>query len=167
MHIRPEAEEDHKAVFTVNASAFGSSAEAGLVDALRQQARPAISLVAEDHGEIIGHIMFTPVTLSGHPDSKMMGLAPMAVSPENQRQGIGSTLIEKGLEQCKKHGITAVVVLGHPEYYPRFGFTPSCQFGIISEYDVPDNVFMVLELIPDALKGKKGTVHFHDAFNTL
>ncbi len=130
MLIRAEEEKDCAAVYAVNASAFETLAEAHLVDVLRSQVRPVVSLVAEDGGEIVGHIMFSPVSLSGHPKLKIMGLAPMAVTPEHQRKGIGSALVRAGLEQCQQLGFGAVVVLGHPEYYPRFGFVLSAPLGM-------------------------------------
>lgn len=167
MLIRAEQEEDRAVVHAVNLSAFETASEADLVDALREQAQPVVSLVAEDKGAIAGHIMFSPVSLSGHPGLKMMGLAPMAVVPEQQRKGIGSALIRAGLEQCKQLGFIAVVVLGHPEYYPRFGFTPSTRFGIVSEYEVPEEVFMATELQPAALSGRTGTVKYHAAFGSV
>ncbi len=165
MLIRAEKENDRDAVFAVNGSAFETPAEATLVDLLREQARPVVSLVAEDQGNVVGHIMFSPVVLSGNPDLKVMGLAPMAVAPEHQRKGIGSALVRAGLEQCRQLGFVAVVVLGHPEYYPRFGFSPSSRFGIDSDYEVPEEVFMAMELEPEALSGKTGRVKYHHAFS--
>ena len=167
MLIRAEKETDRDGVSTVNVAAFETEAEADLVAALREQAQPVISLVAEDNGKIVGHIMFSPVSLSGHPDLKVMGLAPMAVAPEHQRKGIGSALIRAGLEECRQLGYVAVIVLGYPEYYPRFGFSPSSQFGIDSEYEVPEEVFMAMELQPGALKGKTGRVKYHPAFSNV
>lgn len=151
----------------VNASALETPAEAGLVNALREQAHPVISLVAVEGGTIVGHIMFSPVSLSGHPGLKIMGLAPMAVAPEYQRKGIGSALVHTGLDRCKQLGFGAVVVLGHPEYYPRFGFSPSTRFGIKCEYEVPEEVFMVFELLPGYLRGASGTIKYHAAFSNL
>ena len=167
MLIRVEEPNDRASVYAVNASAFESSAEADLVDALREQAWPIVSLVAEKNRNVVGHIMFSPVSLSGHPDLKAMGLAPMAVAPEHQRQGIGSALVRTGLEQCKQLGFVAVIVLGHAAYYTRFGFSPSSRFGIDSEYEVPEEVFMALELQTGALNGKTGTVKYHAAFSKL
>jgi len=165
MLIRAEKENDRDAVFAVNVSAFETPGEATLVNVLREQARPVVSLVAEDNGNIVGHIMFSPVVLLGYPGLKVMGLAPLAVSPEHQRKGIASTLVRAGLEQCRQLDFVAVVVLGHPEYYPRFGFLPSSRFGIDSEYEVPEDVFMAMELVPDALSGKTGRVKYHAAFS--
>src|ERR1041384_7412983 len=144
--IRAEEQRDWAAVRAVNVSAFETPAEANLVDALRDQAQPLVSLVAEDDGAIVGHIMFSPVSLVGHPALRIIGLAPMAVAPEQQRKGIGSALVRAGLEHCKQLGFGAVVVLGHPAYSPRFGFFSSARFGIGCEYDVPEEVFMVVEL---------------------
>jgi len=167
MLIRAEKENDRDAVYAVNTSAFETPSEANLVDALLEQAQPVVSLVAEDNGEVVGHIMFSPVSLSEYPDLKLMGLAPMAVAPEHQRKGIGSALVRAGLEQCKQLGFAAVVVLGHPEYYPRFGFSPSSRFDIDSEYEVPEDVFMAMELQPGALSGKTGRVKYHAAFSNV
>ncbi len=167
MQIRTEKESDRDAVYTVNESAFETPSEANLVDALREQAQPVISLVAEDNGKVVGHIMFSPVSLSGYPGLEVMGLAPMAVVPEHQRKGLGCALVRAGLERCRQLGFAAVVVLGHPEYYPRFGFSPSSRFGIDSEYEVPEEVFMVMELQPGALSGKTGRVKYHAAFSNI
>lgn len=127
MLIRAEKVEDRKAVFAVNTSAIESEDEARLVDALRQQAEPNISWVAQVAGDIVGHIMFSPVTLDGADGVQMMGLAPMAVLPENQGQGIGSALVRAGLQRCKEMGFEAVVVLGvlkgksgRIKYHPAF-----------------------------------------------
>ncbi len=167
MLVRAEEENDRAAVHAVNVSAFETPAEANLVNALREQALPVASLVAEDNGTVVGHIMFSPVSLSGHPGLKVMGLAPMAVAPEHQRKGIGSALVRAGLEQCKQLGVVAVVVLGHPEYYPRFGFSPASRFGIDCEYEVPAEVFMAMELQREALSEKAGRVKYHAAFSNV
>ena len=111
--------------------------------------------------------MFSPVSLTGHPGAKIMGLAPMAVAPDHQRKGIGSTLVRAGLERCQQLGFGAVVVLGHSEYYPRFGFSPSSRFGMGCEYDVPEEVFMVMELQPGYLRGRSGTIKYHAAFSNV
>jgi len=167
MVIRTEDGADRDSVYALNTAAFETPAEAGLVDALRAKAQPMLSLVAEENNSVVGHIMFSPVTLSGHPDLNAMGLAPMAVLPEYQRKGIGSALVRSGLERCREMGITAMVVLGHPEYYPRFGFVPSSRFGIACEYEVPEEVFMVLELEPEALADRTGTISYHPAFDEV
>lgn len=167
MKIRKEEAGDIAAVHALNASAFESPAEAKLVDALRRQAHPVVSLVAEDGQTVIGHIMFSPVSLTGHPDLMIMGLAPMAVMPAHQNKGIGTALVRAGLDECKSLGYGAVVVLGHPRYYPRFGFAPSTHFGIGCEYEAPEEAFMVLELQPGYLSGKSGTIKYHAAFKDV
>jgi putative acetyltransferase len=167
MLIRTEEQKDWAAVRAVNISAFETPTEANLVDALRDQAQPLVSLVAEENGVIVGHIMFSPVSLSGHPALKIMGLAPMAVAPEHQRKGMGSALVRSGLEQCKLLDFGAVVVLGHPDYYPRFGFLPSARFGISCEYEVPEEVFMVVELQAGFLRGASGEIKYHAAFSDV
>ncbi len=164
MLIRPEQVADHAAIHRVNAAAFDTAAEADLVDALREQARPFVSLVAEESSAIVGHIAFTPVAFDTRPDALIMGLAPMAVVPAHQRHGIGSALVCAGLAECRALGYGAVVVLGHPDYYPRFGFAPAARFGISCEYDVPAEVFMALELKPGCLAGTAGIIRYHAAF---
>lgn len=167
MLIRTEEERDRAAVHAVNALAFETPAEADLVDALRQRAEPLISLVAEEDAAVVGHILFSPVTLPGHGGLAMMGLAPMAVAPARQRQGIGSGLVRAGLGKCSELGCGAVVVLGHPGFYPRFGFSPASGFGLGCEYDVSDETFMAMELTPGFLRGVSGTVRYHPAFGEL
>jgi putative acetyltransferase len=164
MEIRPELPVDVEAVRNVNLAAFETSAEADLVELLRVQASPLISLVADDSGSVVGHILFSPAVLLGQPDVKILGLAPMAVLPTRQRLGIGSSLVRAGLEASRQVGFGAVIVLGHPKYYPRFGFQPASRFGLRCEYDVPDDVFMALELAPGTFSGKTGTIRYHPAF---
>ena len=166
--IRIETTSDHSAIRKINELAFGRPNEANLVDALRHNADPFISLVAELSGQVVGHIFFSPVKIEN--DNSVftaLGLAPMAVLPEFQNQGIGSTLVRAGLEKCQQIEHDIVVVLGHPNYYPRFGFIPSQRKEIRCEYDVPDDVFMIAELTPEALKGKKGLVKYHPEFSKV
>ena len=165
VYIRPERKDDIKKIWRVNAAAFNTDAEAHLVDSLRKSGMPLISLVAEANEKLIGHILFSPVSLSGSKiDIKIAGLAPMSVLPDHQKQGIGASLVRAGLKCCLSDGYKAVVVLGHPDYYPKFGFAPSSRFGIKSEYDVPDEVFMVKELEHGALSEYKGIVKYHPLF---
>lgn len=164
MNIRFEQPDDIEKIREVNLQAFETETEANLVEALRNADVELISLVAEENGEVIGHILFSPVILG---DLKIMGLAPMAVLPDRQNKGVGTKLVKAGLQDCEKAGYEAVVVLGHAGYYPRFGFVPSVNFGIKSEYDVPPEVFMVKELREGALKGAAGTVKYHPAFNQV
>jgi putative acetyltransferase len=165
MNIRFEQPGDREQIRKVNLEAFDTESEANLVDALRDSGTELISLVAEDEDKIVGHILFSPVTMADV--AGMIGLAPMAVLPEWQRQGVGTQLVNEGLKACEKSGYSVVVVLGHPDYYPRFGFVPSANFGIKSEYDVPPEVFMVMELRKGALNGLKGTVKYHPLFNEV
>lgn len=167
MRIRNETPADVAAVREVNLAAFESSAEADLVDALRGHIFPYVSLVADDKGIVAGHILFTPVHLPGHPRARLMALAPMAVRPEYQRSGVGSALVVEGLRQAREAGAGAVVVLGHPAYYPRFGFVPASRHGIRSVYEVPDEAYLVVELQPGHLDGLAGTVQYHAAFDAV
>ena len=162
--VRAETVGDIPAVRRVNELAFGRPDEADLVDALRAAARPHISLVAVSHGQVVGHIFFSPVTLEAEAAAPaIFGLAPMAVIPERQKQGIGSRLVREGLRECQRVGCDVVVVVGHPEYYPRFGFIPASRKGLRCEYPVPDEVFMLAELRPNALSGR-GLVKYRPEF---
>jgi putative acetyltransferase len=167
MRIRREESRDIPQVRAVNIAAFGSAAEADIVDVVRSDAHEVVSLVAEEGGEIVGHIMFSPVRVVGGSDLRAMALAPMAVSPQRQRIGVGGELVRAGLEECRRGGAVAVFVVGHPSYYPRFGFSPASALGFKCELDVDDEAFMAAELIPGALAGGSGTVHFHEAFRNV
>ena len=168
MVVRPERTEDHESVRRVNELAFEQPDEADLVDALRANARPYISLVAVADEQVVGHIFFSPVSVESESSVfTAMGLAPMAVLPEYQNQEIGSRLVREGLKECQRLGHGIVVVLGHANYYPRFGFTPASLKGLRSEYDVPDEVFMVLESVPGALEGRRGLVKYHPEFGKV
>jgi putative acetyltransferase len=163
VQIRAERAEDLPGIRRVNEAAFGTRTEADLVDALRARAASAVSLVADVDGEVTGHILLSPVTLTSDPALLVLGLAPMAVLPERQRQGIGGALVGAVLDAARQTRAAAVCVLGHAEYYPRFGFERASRFGIVCEYDVPDEVFMILELEAGALRGG-GTIRYHPAF---
>ena len=168
MTIRPEKEEDREAIRRVNKLAFSRSNEADLVDALRIRAYPYLSLVAVLDDRLVGHIFFSPVWVESEGAAFMaMGLAPMAVLPEYQKQGIGSELVRQGLSECWRLGHNIVVVLGHPKYYPRFGFAPAKLKGLRCEYDAADEVFMVVELDAGALGGRHGLVKYHPEFRTV
>lgn len=167
MLIREERPCDIAAIHRINASAFDTEAEANLVDVLRAQNAIIVSLVAEENGQPVGHILFSPVTLSPPSTLKLAGLAPMAVLPEYQNRGIGSALVHAGIEACRQRGCDGIVVLGHAHYYPRFGFVPASRFGLRTEYDVPDEVFMAMELKKDVLKGQDALVLFHPAFQEI
>ncbi|MGB0953489.1 MAG: GNAT family N-acetyltransferase [Planctomycetota bacterium] len=166
--LRPEKATDQEAVFAVHAAAFETDAEARLVDSLRKEAEPILSIVAEVEDQVVGHILFSPASLEGREELRIMGLAPMAVLPKYQNLGIGSALVKEGLAACRNAQIAAVIVLGHPQYYPRFGFCPAAStYGITSDYEVPDGVFLALQLKRRALKGCTGKVHYHPAFASV
>lgn len=166
--VRAETPVDYPAVYQVNELAFGGPAEADLVDRLRAIADPQISLVAVKDGQIVGHIFFSPVSIEiSDAGSIALGLAPMAVLPEYQKLGIGSQLVREGLKACQRIDCNVVVVVGHPEYYPRFGFVPANQRGLSCEYPVPDEVFMVAELEPEALDGRRGLVKYRPEFGDV
>lgn len=166
MLVRAEAQADHAVVHDINVAAFGGTAEARLIAMLREQARPVISLVAEEDATVTGHIMFTPVSLRGFSEP-IMGLAPMAVAPSRQRRGIGSALVKAGLERCKESGAVAAVVLGHADFYPRFGFVPAARLGLKCEFDAPADAFMAIELQEHGLRGASGTVAYHPVFSSV
>lgn len=166
VRIRGEEIGDLESIRQVNLAAFGQPNEADLVDALRGVADPFISLIAEDDGEIVGHLCLTPVVVERNEAEPLviLGLAPMAVAPSRQNQGIGTQLVNAALEAARNAGFRAVVVLGHPDYYPRFGFEPAAPKGLTSEYDVPAPVFMVAELVEGAAAELQGVARYHPVF---
>jgi putative acetyltransferase len=163
-HIRLEQPDDVAAVRETNEQAFGAPAEARLVARLRDSS-DCISLVATIDDRVVGHILFTPVSLEPATTVRIAGLAPMAVRPEHQRAGIGSELARAGLDECRRRGYAAVVVVGHPEFYPRFGFVPGHTRGLECEFPVRPEVFMTLELIDGALAGVAGLVRYRPEFS--
>lgn len=164
--IRRESPADTDSIRRVNVQAFGRSSEADLVERLHAEGAVAVSLVAEFDGRVVGHILFSPVRI-GDCHATALALGPMCVVPEHQRSGFGSRLVAAGLDACRSVGASAVVVLGHPTFYPRFGFRPASVFGIDSTYHVPDPVFMALELRRGALDGCGGTARYHPAFDLM
>lgn len=166
--IRKERSSDIDGIYSVNTAAFETAAEAELVNRLRGSGIKFISLVAERKKKIVGHIFFSPVTLIGNDSTlNLTGLAPMAVVPELQKRGIGSMLVNKGLEQCRQNGIDAAFVLGDPAYYRKFGFITSAKYEIISGYEVPEEAFMALELKEGILEGRFGIIKYHEEFDKL
>ena len=166
--IRPETPADREAVRGLIETAFERSAEADLVEALRNRSETVTLVAEESGGRVVGQIVFSPVRVEGHDALTSMGLAPVAVAPERQRSGVGSALVRTGLQACREQGVELVVVLGHPEYYPRFGFRPASTLGLRSEYEVPDEVFMALELVPGALAGvEDAVVRYSEPFAEL
>ena len=164
--IRHEKPEDIPLIYSVHEQAFKIDAEAGLADKLRQACADHLSLVADDNGSIAGHIMFTPVLIKNGKVIQGMGLAPMAVLPSQQRRGIGTLLIQSGLQSLQDKGCPFVIVLGHPDYYRRFGFQPASGFNIKSQWEgVPDEAFMILVLDDKALRNVSGIAMFRDEIN--
>jgi putative acetyltransferase len=152
----------------VNERAFGTPQEANLVDALRRGGAITLSLVATRGTTIVGHALFTPVEIvSAESRRRAVALGPMAVLPEHQREGIGTRLVDAGLAALREAGHGVLVVLGHPEYYPRFGFEPARDHGIECPYDAPPEAFMVLELEPGALRDLDGTVRYRPEFDEV
>ena len=159
--IRQEHTGDAEAIRRVNTEAFGQVQEAQLVDALRNGCADLLSLVAVDGQDIVGHILFSPALLG---DVEGMGLAPMAVIPARQREGIGSELVRAGLAKLEERGCPFVIVLGHADYYPRFGFEPASAHGVRCEWDVPDDVFMLLVLDNTTMSGVSGLARYRPEF---
>jgi len=166
MIIRLEKWEDVKAIRNVTEQAFGRPQEADIIDALRANNRVILSLVAVHEDVVAGHILFFPVNIeSEHRTFAAIGLGPMAVLPQYQKQGIGSALVREGLDMLQQQFKSAVIVLGHAEFYPRFGFVPASSHGIKTTYDIPGDVFMVRELCPGALAKIRGTVIYSEEFD--
>lgn len=169
IEIREELSGDIAAVREVNKRAFGQDQEANIVDALRSNGAALLSLVATLDGQVVGHIMYSPATIGEERGASVTGagLAPMAVLPEHQRRGIGSKLIEAGTQNLKAGGCPYIIVLGHPNYYPRFGFTPASTFGIKCEWDVPPEVFMILVLDQTKMSDVSGLAKYRPEFSTV
>ncbi len=165
--IREERPADLASVRAVNEAAFEGPVEARVVDMIRSACPAAVSLVAEDDGQVVGHILFSPAVISG-PDGTVegMGLAPIAVLPKRQRQGIGTMLVRAGLDILREQGCPFVIVLGHPEFYPRFGFRPASASGLSCQWDgVPDDAFMLLAFDERQLAGVSGVARYRDEFD--
>jgi putative acetyltransferase len=169
--IRNEIPEDIETIRVVIERAFGGTDEVVLVDRLREAGKAIISLVATEDEKVIGQILFSAVVLESGRDEvndkplAAIGLAPLAVLPEFQNRSVGSLLTRAGLDECRKAGYECAVVLGHPHYYPRFGFVPSVRYQIKSEFDVSDETFMVLELKEGALQNRAGIIKYQPEFN--
>lgn len=167
MEIRPERNIDYAAVRMLNSLAFQGEIEGSIVDKIRSSCDEVVSLVAVEDSKVIGHILFSPVTAkSGENQVLGMGLAPMAVLPEYQNRGVGSALISDGLKRLEDRQCSFIVVLGHKDYYPRFGFEVASKYGLRTEWDgIPDEAFMVLFLKESAELNISGVVKYRSEFN--
>jgi putative acetyltransferase len=165
--IREERVEDKEAVRAVNEQAFGQPTEADIVDSLRENCPVLLSLVALEGDKVVGHILFSPARIDDRIKTvEGMGLAPVAVQPERQRRGIGTELAKRGIEMLRSRGCLFIIVLGHPEYYPRFGFVRASLHGIASQWDgVPDEAFMIQILDQSAMEGVSGVARYRDEFD--
>ncbi len=167
MLIRSEAPADIMPIDNLLKTVFDTEAEAELVMRLRENGKRTLSLVAcNDEGELVGHLFFSPVMLDGE-DHNWQGLAPMAIKPEYQRQGIGLAMLEEAKQTLAELGYPVIVVLGHPEYYPKVGFAPAAPQGIQCPWPVPEEAFMVLEVVPGAIGEKSGMISYSEEFNAL
>jgi putative acetyltransferase len=169
--IREETQADFPAIHQLNTAAFGQEQEANLVDLLRNSAAfvPGLSLVAAAGDKIVGHILFTKIRIKDQQGKQheSLALAPMAVVPELQKHGIGGQLVQSGLAKARTLGYASVIVLGHEHYYPRFGFVPANRWNILPPFEVPENVFMAIELVPGGLTGISGTVEYPKEFEEI
>ena len=167
VEIRYETPEDHASVRHVHQQAFGRSDEANLVERLRAANKAPIALVATLNGQVVGHVLFSPVVLEpAQPHFKAVGLAPVGVLPEYQKQGIGSRLIREGLKACRDAGYDAVVMLGDPAYYSRFGFSRARDHGLSNEYHAHEH-FMVTALREGVLDGVSGMLKYQPEFQEV
>ena len=154
---------ERSSIHSINQAAFGSQEEADLVDELRSEGLVLASLVAEVPGRIVGHILFSRMSIETASGSvSAAALAPMAVLPDYQRRGVGGRLICNGLDLMRRQGERIVIVIGHPNYYPRFGFSSEIARSLESPFDY--DVFMAMELSPGALDGVRGRVRYPAAF---
>jgi len=168
IRIREESPADAAGIQAVLENAFEKSTEADLVDRLRVNGGAALSLVAEHDGRIVGHALFTPVMLGTRPRPiEGMGLGPLAVLPEFQKRGIGGKLIREGARRLHEYGCPYIVVLGSPDYYPRFGFEPASRFHVRCEWDVPEGAFMLLPLDRYRMQACSGLVTYREEFAAL
>jgi putative acetyltransferase len=168
VQIRKERSKDILAIHRVNEQAFGGDTEANLVDRLRATGSLILALVAIEGQEVVGHIAFSPVRIDSTSGTKAaVGLGPLGVRPAYQRRGIGSELVRAGLADLRKAGHGLVVVLGHPDFYPRFGFVPAENHGLRWEHDAPSEAFMVKALITGALQDVRGIAKFRPEFDNV
>ena len=166
MNIRSEKFEDEEEIYQINQLAFKRHDESKLIDNIRATDAfiPELSLIAEKNNIIVGHILFSHIHIISRKEWPSLALAPMAVLPAYQKKGIGSALIQEGLKRARAMGYPSVIVLGHKEYYPKFGFEKASKWGIKCPFEVPDESFMAKELFTAALDGKRGVVKYSEVF---
>lgn len=166
--VRSERAGDQGPISEIHRQAFRRESEASLVENLRNNPDfyPELSLVAETREQIVGHILFFPIVIvsPGGDEHSSLALAPMAVLPDYQKKGVGSVLAVTGLNACRRKGFPTVIVLGHPHYYSRFGFKPAWRWNIRPPWDVPEEAFMIMELIPGSLDNLEGEVRYPSEF---
>jgi putative acetyltransferase len=166
--IREEMRQDHEAISEVNRLAFAGDGEAQLVDRLRADGLVVASLVAVEQDQVVGHILLSELPIETERGLlPAVSLAPMAVRPAWQRRGVGSALVRAGLTACQERGKVAVMVLGHPTYYTRFGFSPALAKPLQSPYSCAGEAWMAMDLTPGALTGVTGTVRYPEAFSRV
>lgn len=166
VQIRQETPADLDAIRIVNVEAFGRNDEAALVDRLRLEGRIVVSLIAEDRTVVVGHVLFSRIEIvNGDGVVPAVALAPMAVAAARQRQGIGTALVRAGLDACRALGERICIVVGHVDYYPRFGFSASLAAPLVSRYSGP--ACMAVELEPGSLDGLLGEIRYPAAFSEL
>lgn len=164
IEVREERPGDVAAIRDLNQRAFEQDQEGNIVDALRSNGGALLSLVATANRQVVGHIMYSTISVGS---LRGAALGPMAVLPELQRQGIGSKLVEAGNRQIKQGGCPFIIVVGHPEFYPRFGFRPARARGITCEWDLPEEVFMLLVLDEAEMEGVSGLAKYRDEFSSV
>jgi len=168
--IEAETEDDYEQIAKLHSIAFNGDGEAKLVEKLRKTPKyiRELSLVAKYRNTVIGHVLFYPIKINtDRKECDSLALAPISVIPSFQNRKVGSRLIMEGLEKARKLGFKSVIVVGHPEYYPRFGFEKASKYGISTSLDVPDDAIFAIELEKDGLKDCSGTIEYPNEYNEV
>jgi putative acetyltransferase len=165
IEIREESRADFAAIRELNDSAFGQGQEGRIIEALRLSDAVLLSLVATLDGNVVAHILYSPASIEGEVTGAALG--PMAVKPQHQRCGFGGKLVAEGSRRLKDAGCPFIILIGHSDYYPRFGFRPASTHGIKCEWDVPDEAFMLLILDEAKMRGVSGLAKFRPEFTTV
>lgn len=169
MNIRQESPQDFQAIYEINHLAFEQEGESQLIEKIRKSETfiPELSLVAEQNNKVIGHILFSKIKIIGEQSYPSLALAPMSVHPDFQNKGIGSQLVTQGLQIAKKLNFEHVIVLGHHNFYPKFGFQKASNWSIQCPFEVPGDHFMAIELVEGSLENKGGLVEYPPIFYEL